>query len=139
MIYQYHIRLLFHFTGKDLMNILFYLFRSMEKMADRVQDKSKAMDTSVFHSCLIRMMVMEDLKKRNIDWEQLIVSTNMQLNVAPTPRSKVQSPFPIDSVSHTETRKNRKGKHIAKDKEDPKEFEEEEGGAHHSPKMKLSP
>jgi hypothetical protein len=48
MIYQYHIRLLLHFTGKDLMNLPFYLFRSIGKMADRVQAKSKAMDISVF-------------------------------------------------------------------------------------------
>jgi hypothetical protein len=41
MIYQYHIRLLLHFTGKYLMNIPFYLFRSMGKMVDRVQAKSK--------------------------------------------------------------------------------------------------
>jgi hypothetical protein len=59
MIYQYHISLFLHFTGKDLMNIPFYLFRSMGKMVDRVQAKSKAVDTSVFHSRLIMMLVME--------------------------------------------------------------------------------
>jgi hypothetical protein len=64
-------------TGKDLMNIPYYLLRSMGKMDDRVQAKSKAMDTSVFHSGLIRMLVMEELKKRNIFWEQFIVSANL--------------------------------------------------------------
>jgi hypothetical protein len=49
MIYQYHIRLLLHFIGKDVMNLPFYLFRSIGKMSDRVQAKSKAVDTSVFH------------------------------------------------------------------------------------------
>jgi hypothetical protein len=34
-------------------------------------------DSSVFHSGLIRMLVMEELKKRNISWEQFIVSANM--------------------------------------------------------------
>jgi hypothetical protein len=139
MIYQYHIRLFLHFTGKDLMNIPFYLFRSMGKMVDRVQAKSKAVDTSVFHSGMIRMLFMEELKKRNIAWEKFIASANLQLNVAPTPQSKIQIPFPTDSVSHIETRKKRKGKHIAKDKEVPKEVEEEEGGAHHSPQRELSP
>jgi hypothetical protein len=139
MIYQYHIRLLLHFTGKDLMNIPFYLFRSMGKMVDRVQAKSKAVDTSVFHSGLIRMLVMEELKKRNIAWEKFIASAHLQLNVAPTPQSKVQSPLQDDSVVHTETRKKRKGKHIAKDDEAPKEQEEEEGGAHHSPQREFSP
>lgn len=63
MIYQYHIRLLLHFTGKDAMNLPFYLFKSIGKMYDRVQAKSKAVDTSVFHSGLINMLVMEELRK----------------------------------------------------------------------------
>jgi hypothetical protein len=49
----------------------------MGKMVDRVQAKSKAVDTSVFHSGLIRMLVMEELKKINLTWEQFIVSTNL--------------------------------------------------------------
>lgn len=56
-LYQYHIRLLLHFTGKDEMNIAFYLLRSIGKMSDKVQSKSKAVDTSIFHSGLIRMVV----------------------------------------------------------------------------------
>jgi hypothetical protein len=56
MIYQYQIRLFIHFTGKDLMNIPLYLFRSMGKMADSIPAKSKAVDTSVFHSGLIMML-----------------------------------------------------------------------------------
>jgi len=38
----------------------------MGKIDDRVQAKSKAVDTSVFHSGLNRMLVMEELKKRNL-------------------------------------------------------------------------
>jgi hypothetical protein len=68
MIYQYHIRLLLHFISKDPMNIPFYLFWSMGKMDDRVQDKSKDVDISFFHSWLIRMLVMEELKKTNTTW-----------------------------------------------------------------------
>lgn len=103
MIYQYHIRLLLHFIGKDSMNIPFYLLRSMGKMSDRVQAKFKAVETSVFHSGLIRMLVMEELKKRNISWEQFIVSTNMQLDIASTPQSRMQSPLPSSSVSPART------------------------------------
>jgi len=36
IIYHCHIILLFHFIGKDIMNIPFYLFRSIGKMANRV-------------------------------------------------------------------------------------------------------
>jgi hypothetical protein len=138
MIYQYHIRLLLHFTGKDLMNLPFYLFRSIGKMADRVQAKSKAVDTSVFHSGLIKMLVMEELKKKNIDWEKFIASAHLQLNVSPTPQSKVQSPLQADNIVHTETSKKRKRKDIAKNDEAPNE-QEGEGGFYHSPQREVSP
>jgi hypothetical protein len=49
----------------------------MGKMVDRVQAKSKAVDTSFFHSRLIRMLMKEDLKKINIAWEKFIAPTNM--------------------------------------------------------------
>jgi hypothetical protein len=58
MIYQYHTRHLLHLTGKYLMNLPFYLFRSIGKMADIVQAKSNVVDTNVFHSGLIKMLVM---------------------------------------------------------------------------------
>jgi hypothetical protein len=89
MLYQYHIRIFLHFTGKDAMNIPFYLLSIMEKMSDRVQAKSKAVDTSVFHSGLIRMLVMEELKKRKIPWEQFIIFAHMQLDIASTPQSNM--------------------------------------------------
>jgi hypothetical protein len=121
------------------MNIHFYLFRSMEKIDDRVQAKSKAVDTSVFHSGLIRMIIMEELKKINLTWEKFIVSANLQLDVASTPQSRVQIPFPASSVSQVETRKRRKRKPISQDKEVPKEIEEEEREFHHSPQREISP
>jgi hypothetical protein len=79
------------------------------------------------------------LKKRNLTWEKFIISSNLQLDVAHTPQSRVQSPLPTSSVSQTETSKKRKGKHISQDKEVPKEVEEEEREAHHSPQRELSP
>jgi len=76
LIYQYHIRLLLHFTGKDDMNLPFYLFRSIGKMYGRVQAKSKAVDTIVFDSGLINVLVMEELRNKKMDWEALITSSH---------------------------------------------------------------
>jgi hypothetical protein len=66
MVYQYHIRLLLHFTGKEATNLRFYLFRSTCKMSDRVQAKSKQVDTNVFNFGLIKI-VMEELRKTSTD------------------------------------------------------------------------
>jgi hypothetical protein len=129
MISQYHIRIFLHFTGKDLMNLPFYVFRSIGKMVDRVQAKSKVVDTSVFHSGLIKMFVMEELRKKKNYWDQFIASAHLQLNVAPTPQSKVQTHLQVDSTVHTETSRKRKSKDIAKSDEAPKE-QEKEGGSH---------
>jgi hypothetical protein len=41
------------------MNHPLYLFRIIKKMVDGVQAKSKEVDTSVFHSGLIKILVME--------------------------------------------------------------------------------
>jgi hypothetical protein len=65
MVYQYHIGLLLHFTRKESMNLPFYHFRSIGKMSNRVQVKSKQVDTSVFHYGMINMLVLEELKKTN--------------------------------------------------------------------------
>jgi hypothetical protein len=65
-----------HFTVNDAMNLPFYMFRSIGKMSDRVQDKSKAVDTSVFHSRIIKMLAMEELRKKNMDWKAIIASSH---------------------------------------------------------------
>jgi hypothetical protein len=69
MVYEYHIRLLLHFTREETMNLPFYFFRSIVKISDIVQSKSKQVDTNLFHSGLIKMLLMEELKKTNIDCE----------------------------------------------------------------------
>jgi hypothetical protein len=137
MIYQYHIRLLLHFTGKDAMNLPFYLFRSIGKMSDRVQAKSKAVDTSVFHSCLIKMLVMEELRKKNMDWEAFITSSHFQLNVSPTPQSKMQSPLHIDKTVNSEVNKKRKSTKTTRDDKATKDHEG--GGPSQSSQREASP
>ena len=61
MVYQYHFKLLLHFTGKQAIDLPFYLFRSPSKMADKVQDRPQKIDTSVFHHGLIKLLVLEEL------------------------------------------------------------------------------
>jgi hypothetical protein len=46
-VYQYHIRLLMHFTGKIPLNLPFYLYRSLGKMADKVQARVDQLKSSL--------------------------------------------------------------------------------------------
>jgi hypothetical protein len=86
-LYQYHIRLLLHFTRKIEMNIPYYFLRSIGKMLDKVQSKSKDVDTSIFHYGLIRMLVSEEMGKKDISWQHFIIASHMKLDVATTPQS----------------------------------------------------
>jgi hypothetical protein len=71
------------------MNIPYCLLRSIGKMADRVQDKSKDVDSNLFYSGLIRMLVYEELGKKEISWENFLVSSNFKLEPTPTPNHKL--------------------------------------------------
>jgi hypothetical protein len=82
---------------------------------------------------------LEELKKRNIPWEQFIVSAHMKLDIASTPQSKMQSPFPSTSDAPAGTSKKRKSKSITQDQEVIKEVEETEREAYHSPQRDFSP
>jgi hypothetical protein len=86
-LYQYHIRILLHFTGKVEMNIPYYLLRIIGKMLDRIQSKSKDVDSSLFHSGLIKMLVSEELGKKEISWEHFVVTYHFKLDQVSTPQS----------------------------------------------------
>jgi hypothetical protein len=137
MVYQYHIRLLLHFTGKESMNLPFYLFRSIGKMSDRVQAKSKQVDTSVFHSGLIKMLVLEELKKTNTDWENFLAASYFQLDIAPTPQSKRQTPTPVEKIVHSDSSKKRRM--TRSDKYFQATDKAEEGGPSQPPDREVSP
>jgi hypothetical protein len=96
-------------------------------------------DTSVFHSGLIRMLVIEELKKRNIPWEQFIVYAHMKLDIALNPQSKMKIPLPSSSTSPAGTNRNRKRKSPTQDQEVIKETEETKREAYHSPQRDFSP
>jgi hypothetical protein len=108
MVYQYHIRLLMHFTGKEPLNLPFYLLRSLGKMSDKVQAKSKQVDTNIFHSGLIKMLVLEELKKTNSDWDAFLVASGFQPDVVNTPQTKRKTPTSVENIVHTESSKRRK-------------------------------
>jgi hypothetical protein len=114
-LYQYHIRLLLHFTSKIEINVPYYFLRSISKMSDRIQSKSKDVDTSIFHSGLIRMLLSEELGKKDISWEHFVISSHFKLDIAATPQSQKASPLPSTSATKSGTSKKRKGRVLVQD------------------------
>jgi hypothetical protein len=66
-VYQYHIKLLMHFTSRKPLNLTYYLFKSLGNMDDRVQARKDLMEPNLFHFSLIKFLVLEELRKRNQD------------------------------------------------------------------------
>jgi hypothetical protein len=56
-------------------------------MTDRVQAKSKDVDSSLFHSGLIKKLVSEELGKKEISREKFLVTYHFKLDTTPTPQS----------------------------------------------------
>jgi hypothetical protein len=66
-VYQYHIRLLMHFTGRKPLNLPYYLFKILGKMANRMKVRKCLVEPSLFHFSLIKLLVLEEHRKRNQD------------------------------------------------------------------------
>jgi hypothetical protein len=91
---QYHIRLLMHFTGKIPLNLPFYLYRSLGKMANKFQVRDDQLKSSLFHFSLVNFLVIEDLRKLNRDWDSFLASTNTPLN------PKGDTPMYVERMSY---------------------------------------
>lgn len=72
-LYAYHIRLLMYFTRIRMMNIPYFMFRNIEKMAHIVKRKPYPQQLySIFHYSLIKIVVLHQLNLLNMPWETFI-------------------------------------------------------------------
>jgi hypothetical protein len=62
-------------------------------MSDMIQSKSKDVDSILFHYGLIRMLVSEELGKKEISWEHFVVTSYFKLDLESTPQSLNTSPL----------------------------------------------
>ena len=69
------------------------------------------MDSILFHSGLIIMLVFEELGKKEISWEHFFVTYHFNLDLAYTPQS--QNAIPLSPTSVVKARTSRKRKGIA--------------------------
>jgi hypothetical protein len=131
--------MLLQFTGKVEMNIPYYLLRSIGKMSDRIQAKSKYVDSILFHSGLIRMLVSEELGKKEISWEHFVVTSHFKLDLAQNPQSQKASPLSPTSATKAGTSRKRKGKAPVQVSEIKKRVIEDEEEVCPSPHKYFSP
>ena len=71
-VYSYHFKFLLHFTSMISLYFPFYLYRSIAKMADKVQLKTQGCETSLFHHGLIKLIVLHELQKIHREWSSFL-------------------------------------------------------------------
>ena len=73
IIYSYHIRLLIYFTRAKLLNMPYFLCKSIEKMSSNMKKRPPTQQmTSLFHHSLIKVIVTHQLDQQGIPWEEII-------------------------------------------------------------------
>lgn len=81
-----------HFTGKNTLNLPFYLFRSLSKMEDKVQGQQSQVEPTLFHFYLTKLLVVEELNKENQTWQAFIDSSKLAAELPTSPWSKKDTP-----------------------------------------------
>ena len=76
-LYQYHIRLLMHFTIVKPLNLPHYLYRSILKMIKKVQIKGKDHQSNLFHHDLVKVIFLHHLSEINMPWEEFTESASL--------------------------------------------------------------
>jgi hypothetical protein len=78
------------------LNMPFYLLKSLTKMASKVQAKPQKASNSLFHHGLIKLIVLEELNRRNKTWDFLLFWGEFGQEVQPkkggTPSQELTSP-----------------------------------------------
>ena len=68
----YHMRFIFHVVGMKTLNLPFFLLKSLTKMLARVQIHTNVSEYSLYHQDLIKVLVEEELGKRNQTWDHFL-------------------------------------------------------------------
>jgi hypothetical protein len=74
----YHFKLLNHFTGRDPINLPFFLHKALTKMSKQVKAKPTKVARRLSHQGLITLIVKESLKKRQVDWNYFLFWNEFQ-------------------------------------------------------------
>jgi hypothetical protein len=112
----YHFKLMNHFTGRNPLNLPYFLHRSLSKMAHQVKAKPNKVAGRLSHHGLIKLLVCELLQRRGKEWNYFLFWNDFQTDVQPegkksphskkssTPRSgkrrrRAISPVPVNQPS----------------------------------------
>jgi hypothetical protein len=84
----YHFRLLDHFTGKVLLNLPFFLHRSLTKVCNRIRAEPFSIKNALCHYGLIKMIILEELRQRKRTWQHFVFWEGFETQTQPMNEKK---------------------------------------------------
>jgi hypothetical protein len=77
----YHFKLINHLTGRNPLNLSYFLHRSLSKMAHQVKAKPNKVAGRLSHHNLIKLLVCELLQRRGKEWNYFLFCNDFQTEV----------------------------------------------------------
>jgi hypothetical protein len=84
----YHFRLLDHFTGKFLLNLPFFLHKSLTKVCNKIRAEPFSIKNSLCHYGLIKMIILEELRQRERNWQHFLFWEGFETQTQPINEKK---------------------------------------------------
>ena len=79
----YHFKLMDHFTRKVPLNLPYYFHKILTKMSHKVQVEPDHIQNTLFHFGLIKMILVEELRKKERTWEHFMFWGGFELDTQP--------------------------------------------------------
>jgi hypothetical protein len=79
----YHFKLLDHFTGKTLLNLPFFLHKSLTKVCKKIRSEPLSMKNTLCHFILIKLIILEELRQRGRTWQHFLFWEGFETQTQP--------------------------------------------------------
>jgi hypothetical protein len=84
----YHFKLLDHFTGKILLNLPFFLHKSLTKVCKKIRAEPLSMKNTLCHFGLIKLIILEELRQRGRTWQHFLFWEGFETQTQPMNEQK---------------------------------------------------
>jgi hypothetical protein len=79
----YHFKLLDHFTGKTLLNLPFFLHKSLTKVCKNIRVEPLSIKNTLCHFGLIKLIILEELRQIGRTWQHFIFREDFETQTQP--------------------------------------------------------
>jgi hypothetical protein len=69
---MYHFKLMDHFTGKNPINLPYFLHHSLSKVCKRIRAQPLSLKAALCHLGLIKLIILQELKQQGRSWEHFL-------------------------------------------------------------------